>query len=226
MDNLPGQQSNPQRDPQRDPRIDLRVSHADRERVAEQLRQAAGDGRLEIDELEERLEGAYAAKTYGDLQPLLADLPGHPSGTTSVPGAPYTTPVGGVPAVTRSQAIFGDQRRTGAWVVPRAYTATAIFGTVRLDLREASFAEHEATIGCTVLCGDVKIRVAPDVTVVEEVTTVFADVKHRSSAELPPVPAGGPVLRVTGTAVLGDVTIERLAPGERRVRRRGRGHRP
>jgi len=58
----------------RDPAL-LRVSDADRHKVAEILRQAAGEGRLDLDELDERLESAYAAKTYADLVPITADLP-------------------------------------------------------------------------------------------------------------------------------------------------------
>jgi hypothetical protein len=52
----------------------LRASDADRETVASQLRAAREDGRLDTEELEERLERAYAAKTFGDLAPLTADL--------------------------------------------------------------------------------------------------------------------------------------------------------
>jgi len=51
------------------------VSDADRERVAERLRQAAGEGRLAPEELEERLEAALSARTEADLAPLVADLP-------------------------------------------------------------------------------------------------------------------------------------------------------
>ena len=53
----------------------LRVSHEDRDRVAEALRVAAGDGRLSADELDERLERALTARTYDDLAVLVADLP-------------------------------------------------------------------------------------------------------------------------------------------------------
>jgi len=56
----------------------LRASDADREGVAEVLRTAAGEGRLATDELEHRLEAAFAARTYGDLDGLIADLPGPP----------------------------------------------------------------------------------------------------------------------------------------------------
>ncbi len=54
---------------------ELRVSDADRERVAERLRTAAGDGRLSADELEKRLERALTARAEGELEPLVADLP-------------------------------------------------------------------------------------------------------------------------------------------------------
>jgi hypothetical protein len=44
-----------------------RAADADREAVAERLRIAAGDGRIDLAELDERLGLAYAAKTYGEL---------------------------------------------------------------------------------------------------------------------------------------------------------------
>ncbi len=205
------------------------MSHDDRERVVERLRQAAGEGRLEIDELEERLERAFAARTYGDLQPLLRDIPGNRPDL--LPGAAYgagsktlfSTGVGGTPTVHRSQAIFGEQRREGAWVVPATYTATAVLGNVLLDLRAATFAEPRVTISCNAFMGEIKIRVGPDVTVVDEVSTVMAEARQRSSRDLPPVPQGGPVLHVRGTVIMSELTVERLAPGEHKVRRWRRG---
>src|SRR5215472_17415029 len=56
----------------------LRASHEDRDRVVEQLRVAAGDGRLSSEELDERLELALSARTYAELVPLTADLPASP----------------------------------------------------------------------------------------------------------------------------------------------------
>ena len=53
----------------------LRASDADRETATERLRQAAGEGRLEPEELEHRLHAALRARTYGDLDLVLADLP-------------------------------------------------------------------------------------------------------------------------------------------------------
>lgn len=56
----------------------LRASDADRDAVAERLRRAAVEGRLEPDELEERLHAALRARTYGELDRLLVDLPAAP----------------------------------------------------------------------------------------------------------------------------------------------------
>jgi Domain of unknown function (DUF1707) len=57
-------------------RATLRASDADREHIAERLRRAAGEGRIVAEELEERLETAFSARTYGELDAVVADLPG------------------------------------------------------------------------------------------------------------------------------------------------------
>src|SRR5262252_1992544 len=62
----------------RRPAAELRASHEDRDRVAELLRTAAGDGRLSAEELDERLEKALSARTYGELAALSRDLPAAP----------------------------------------------------------------------------------------------------------------------------------------------------
>src|SRR5918996_5817234 len=67
---------------------DLLASDAERERVAEALRTHAAAGRLDPEELEERLGLAFAARTRGDLVPLVADLPG----PTERPRRPRTVP--------------------------------------------------------------------------------------------------------------------------------------
>jgi Domain of unknown function (DUF1707)/Cell wall-active antibiotics response 4TMS YvqF len=204
VSNVPGHQPDPR---------DLRVSHTDREKVAEMLRDAAGDGRLDMTELEERLEQAFAAKTYGELEPLVADLP------TDRRPQPVRRGVGGVPTVTRSQAILSEHKRKGPWVVPRAYTATAVLGSVDLDLREATFAETEVSISCTSIMGEVKIRVGEDVVVIDEINAVMGESTVKSSKSVGPMPDHGRVLRVTGTVFMGSVNVERLAPGEKRPRR-------
>jgi Domain of unknown function (DUF1707) len=73
---------------------DLRVSDAERERAVERLRSAAGEGRLATEELEERISGALNARTHGDLERLLSDLPGPrlPAPRQTRPPAPPPDP--------------------------------------------------------------------------------------------------------------------------------------
>jgi hypothetical protein len=53
----------------------IRTSDADRERVTARLRDHYAEGRLTRDELDERIAAALNARTFGDLRPVLADLP-------------------------------------------------------------------------------------------------------------------------------------------------------
>src|SRR6187402_2066308 len=107
----------------------LRVSDDDRHKVAEILRQAAGDGRIDFDELDERLEATYAAKTYADLVPITVDLPSHATTNPPVPRRQTT------PATTSHQssfAVMGECKRQGAWLVPASHTAFTIMGEVKV----------------------------------------------------------------------------------------------
>ena len=84
----------------------MRASDADRERVANVLREAAGDGRLTMDELDERLDAVYAAKTYAELEPITHDLP-------DAGAAPVPVPSRAAPRVRRGhRARRPGNRRT------------------------------------------------------------------------------------------------------------------
>jgi len=63
----------------------LRASDADRESVVDFLRGHCAEGRLDLDELEERMDLAYAARTLAELEPLTADLPGSPFAPAAPP---------------------------------------------------------------------------------------------------------------------------------------------
>ncbi len=66
----------------------LRTSEADRDRVAERLHHATVEGRLHAEELDQRLGVALSARTYGELEPLVADLPGASAGPLSDASVP------------------------------------------------------------------------------------------------------------------------------------------
>jgi hypothetical protein len=114
---------------------ELRASDADREQVASRLRTALDEGRLNLHEYDERLRDAYAAKTYADLNALLADLPGMTPGeraqvvpTTPGAPAPWTAgPDGRYPGATRQWMA----QHWGGWVGP-VVVCTAIWGITSL----------------------------------------------------------------------------------------------
>lgn len=79
-----------------DDRQRMRASDQDRQQVVDRLRGAVADGRLRMDEFEQRMAQAYQAVTYGDLDPLCADLPAAaPAPVAAVP-APVRPRPGGV----------------------------------------------------------------------------------------------------------------------------------
>ena len=138
---------------------DLRISDADRERVAERLRDAAGEGRLTMEELDERLDGAYAARTGTDLAPLIADLP--------APGPGATGPEHRGVGRTRRWivAIMGGGHLRGRWLAGRKLTSIAIMGGGEIDLRNAVLTEGELHITIFALMGGVDVVVPPGVDV-------------------------------------------------------------
>jgi hypothetical protein len=73
-------------------REEMRAADADRHAVADKLRAALDEGRLDLHEYDERLQQAYAAKTYGELDLLLTDLPN--VAPVPVPSATVAAPAG------------------------------------------------------------------------------------------------------------------------------------
>lgn len=190
----------------------LRASDADRERVAEILRQAAGEGRLTLDELDERLDAAYAAKTYADLEPVTRDLPAagdFPKPTPSrvpVRAAPDPSRFGGEPTLTSAVAVMGGAVRKGDWVVPRQFTAFALMGGIEIDMRDARFSEPTVTIHAVTIMGGIEVTVPEDATVRVTGIGVMGGFDHTASGTGSP---GGPTIIIDGLALMGGVDIRR-----------------
>jgi Domain of unknown function (DUF1707) len=139
----------------------LRASHEDRDAVIEILRVAAGDGRLTADELDERLEIAFNARTYGELATLTADLP---AGTATVPAVAASAPV--TPKdVVRIDCRSGNAVRDGRWVVPKRIELKVTSGNVKLDLTRAVITHPLLDIEAEVRSGNLVIITKPGVAV-------------------------------------------------------------
>lgn len=211
----------------------LRISDADRHRTAEVLREAAGEGRLDLDELSERLEAAYAAKVYADLVPLVADLPAVPGGHPPTPPAPSAHPApparpvaGGVPVAGRrhdtSVAIMSGCDRTGVWEVGPTHAAYALMGGVTIDLREAVLTSRETVITCAAFWAGIDVVVNERTQVVVEGIGIMGAFEHGRDKVEAAIDADSPVVRIKGVAIMGAVTVIRKGPRKpRRGLRRG-----
>jgi hypothetical protein len=158
-----------------------------------------------MDELDERLELAYAAKTYADLAAVTRDLPGPAQAPSAVqPAMPGR--IGGTPRSKFSVAIMSGARRMGRWVVPPNYVGVAVMGGIELDLREAQFSEPEVTIHAYTLMGGIEITVPEDVDVDVSGVAFMGGFDHNASG--PGVP-GAPRVRIIGFALLGGVDVRR-----------------
>jgi Domain of unknown function (DUF1707) len=104
-----------------DRRTEIRAADVDREFVADRLKIALNQGRLSLPEYDERLAAIYAAKTYADLDVLLADLPD----TTPAERAQLVVPAGFAPAPRRGPAAYP----WWAWLIA-AITIIVVTGIV------------------------------------------------------------------------------------------------
>lgn len=179
-------------------RGELRASDKDREQVVELLRVAAGDGRLSADELNERLEAALTARTYGELDALLTDLPA--AGAALARGVAANLPK----ELTRIAVGSASAQRDGAWVVPQRMQVECKSGSVLLDFTGAVITSPTLEIEASVGSGSVTLVVPPDVLVdVEDVAVGSGSVQNRTR-----VAPGTPVrLRVHVTGKIGPGTI-------------------
>ncbi|MEU9924512.1 DUF1707 domain-containing protein [Streptomyces griseoluteus] len=191
---------------------DLRASDADRERVAEILRDGLAEGRLDMAEFEERLDAAYRARTYGELAPLTSDLPAAapPASFTKRPvddGSWASRIVGGEGTSTGAVAVLSGFQRKGRWTVPKKFTCFAFMGGGEIDLREAFFADREVEISCVAVMGGLEVIVPPGVEVVVRGIGIMGGFEHPDRDE--PGDPGAPRVIISGFAFWGGVGVER-----------------
>lgn len=198
---------------------ELRCSDADRDRVADILRDALAEGRLTAEEHAERVEGVLSAKTVGDLERFVCDLPvalpqaldatraaedpHHRTAAAYTPAPPRPSPeaIPGEPD-ENVVAVFSSALRRGRWCPGRRLHAYAIFGSVEIDLSEAMFEYQQVLIKAISVFGNVEIRVPENVTLRGTGGGVLGNF------EVSALDSGrqdAPVIYVDGLAVLGNV---------------------
>jgi hypothetical protein len=176
---------------------DLRASDADRERIVALLAEAAGDGRLTLDEHTERVHRAYRARTLGELASLTEDLV-----------EPSAQPLR-LDTSRSVAALFTTQRREGRWVMPDRLVVTAVGGHVVLDLREALLQGLHTIVHATLIGGQLHLLVPEGV----RVAVMNARQPGRAGSDLEPRPGepgmpGSPLVEVRAFTVAGRVRVQ------------------
>jgi hypothetical protein len=142
--------------------------------VVELLRVSAGDGRLTAEELDERLEQAMTARTYGELARLVADLP-----AVGAAVSPATAPQ--VKDVVRIDTRSGHVKRVERWVVPQRMEVKVTSGHVLLDFTQAVITQSTLNLNVEVRSGHVKLLTRPGIVVdADDVTIRSGGVKVKA----------------------------------------------
>ncbi|ADB32076.1 protein of unknown function DUF1707 [Kribbella flavida DSM 17836] len=166
-----------------------RASDNDRERAASLVQEAHGDGRLDFQELDERLTQVYAAKTEVELRAATADL---------VPAEP----AGAAEAVIRVK--HSSQVRQGAWRVPERVVALAEHSSVKLDFTDALVRRPEVRVDASLKHSSITIVVpAGWVVNLDEVDLVGSSSANKTGAGAP----DGVRLVVSGQAKYSSVVV-------------------
>jgi hypothetical protein len=194
---------------------ELRASDADRERVADVLRNAAADGRLTVDELDERLDATFAARTRAELDTLTADVTpdGHRHADAAAAARPLPV-VPGAPGATKWLiSIMSGHDRRGHWRVGPKVININFWGGSDIDLNDAELtAQHtdpeglEVTVSELSLMGGNSVKLGAD----------------------RPVP-GGPTVHIRLVSIMGSTEVKRgrrLTKEQRRARKLERREQP
>ena len=185
----------------------LRASDRDRERVVDLLRRHAADGRLTVEELDERATVALSARTVADLEALLRDLPAFD------PEAPVAAAAADRRPSRWTVAIMGGATRSGRWRPAPRSTALAVMGGCKIDLRHVDPPGAEIFVRAIAVMGGIEVLV-PDGWEVELSGIALMGGKEAKLRDAPPRP-DAPVVRVRAYALMGGVEVKSKARDER-----------
>jgi hypothetical protein len=163
------------------------------------LREHCASGRLTLEELSERLDETYRARTSGELGSVLRELPEEAGPRPRRSPKRFTI------------AIFSGVDRRGRWRVPRRSFVLSLFGGSDLDLRHAEIDSDVVTIVVFDIFGGTDIYVPEGVEVDVGGFGMFGAVDEHG-ADKPSGP-GAPLVRVRALALFGGTDVWRVPPG-------------
>jgi hypothetical protein len=185
--------------------VNVRASDIDRDATVNRLREAAGEGRLTLEELSDRLEAAFDAVTRSDLALLTRDLPGAAAVGVATP-----------PVEVRG---LGDVKRAGPWTLPAESSFRTWLGSIKLDLREAQIGATETHIHARALFGSIELLVPKGIAVEVQARTRLGRTHLQAGSGAP----GAPRIVLTGGTFSGNLKVRHPRLWEKLRRRPVRG---
>lgn len=184
----------------------------DRERVIQTLCAHFAHDNLNTQELELRFEHAYQAQTGAELRALVAGLPSLP------PEALPATPLYGVAPHAQAErekrhlVVMSNVSKRGQWTPARDTKVTCVMGSAKFDLREAYLLDGETHFDLKVVMGEVELIVPPGLRVEADGFAIMGEFDDAHSAGV--VDPHAPVIRVSGSVIMGAARIKTRLPGE------------
>jgi hypothetical protein len=192
---------------------------AARERVVLELSTLFARDAIPMEELDRRLELAYAARSIPDLEALVSDI--HALPAAQPPADHAAAPVQWRPAATpadldlshgaarrgqrRILALMSDTKRRGTWLVPPRLELVAIMASLTVDMRDATFTAMETEIEVKVLMAQVTIIVPRGMRVVNDASAILAE--HRCEEYVQGGAPNAPILRINGWSAMAELVV-------------------
>jgi hypothetical protein len=183
---------------------EVRASDAEREAAAARLRDAAADGRLTFEELTERLDRAYAARTRAELEEVTRDLPA--AAAVEAPEPPANTRRGRRWVVS----LLSNTARRGRWQVGEQTNTITLMGNSTIDLRDAILTGPNVRIAVLCAMGNVHLIVPDGVDVDLAVIALMGNRIDRRRGKPHP---NAPLVRVEGVVLMGNLTVRSSEDG-------------
>jgi hypothetical protein len=210
---------------------ELRASDVEREQAADVLRAAASEGRLSVDELDERLGSVYEVRTRTELARLIADVNPERLGegrAIAAPGARAGLTVKEGPGGDRWViSLLGGHERTGRWRIGPRCTVFNFMGGSDIDLNDAELAARVTELNVYSIMGGAEVRVPHGVEVQVTNIALMGGNSVKLGDEM--TPAGGPLIQVKLVSIMGGSSLLRgrkKRKGERRQQERNEAEPP
>jgi hypothetical protein len=188
---------------------DLRASDAEREHATDVLRVAASEGRLNVDELEDRLASVYNVRTRTELDRLIADVNpdrlGHGQVTPGTRGGP--TVQDGPGGERWVISIMSGHERGGRWRIGPRCTVLNFMGGSDIDLNDAELADPVTQLNVYSIMGGAEVRVPHGVDVQVTNFALMGGNGVKLGNEV--TPAGGPIIRIRLVSIMGGTGVLR-----------------